>query len=786
MSHSSFGATDVFQTGGSLAADASTYVERAADDALYERIVAREFCYVLNSRQMGKSSLRVRTMQRLQAEGYGCAAIDITRIGSQQVDASRWYAGLIRSLASSFEATQPINLRQWLREHEYLTPVQQLGEFIESVLLVEITDPIVIFIDEIDSVLSLNFPTDDLFTFLRACYNQRVDNSAYKRLTFVLLGVATPTDLVQDKTRTPFNVGYPIELQGLSFERAQPLIAALSTHVANPDDVVQRILTWTEGQPFLTQKLCQLVSSHSESGVSLPPETLDEIVQQRIISNWEAQDDQDHLRTIQARLLQDDNKMGLLLGVYQQILQQGSLPYDSSPEHMELRLSGLVVAHQGQLKVYNQIYRNVFNEDWVNRALDRLRPYAESISGWLAADRQDESRLLRGRALADAQAWAIGKSLSTQDYEFLAASRELDVQEMQVALVAQQEANELLEATNKKVRNRLGISFIGSATVIFLALVGGGVALRTLASARADTAEAKQAESTARQAVTSARRAEATAKQAEATAKQAVDAAEAELETIEAKAQQELTAANKQVSEAQQLVAQARTEQEQANAAAATARAARVQAEADIVQANQDLARTQVGVELERRSANLLRYQPERFFEIEILLEALELGQALRNQVPENLRNKEQPKLKNYPAVSPILSLRQAVNQVMQVNKLQGGFPRFSDNGQRISTYSSSDNTSWVHSQDGQKLFSLQGHFLNFSEDGQRILTSSLSDNTSWVYSQDGQELATLQGHSPSFSEDGQRILTSSPSDNTSWVYSQDGQELATLQGRSP
>ena len=93
-----------YQFGGSLPPNAPTFVTRKADEELYQALKAGNFCYVLNSRQMGKSSLRVRIMKRLQTEdNYGCVAIDLTDIGSVDVTVETWYAGIIDSLISGFQ-----------------------------------------------------------------------------------------------------------------------------------------------------------------------------------------------------------------------------------------------------------------------------------------------------------------------------------------------------------------------------------------------------------------------------------------------------------------------------------------------------------------------------------------------------------------------------------------------------------------------------------------------------------------------------------------------------------
>ena len=355
-----------YQVGGSLPLDAPTYVVRSADRYLYKALRLGEFCYILNARQMGKSSLRVQMMKRLETEGTSCAAIDMSEISNGNIALEQWYAGLAYLLVNNLNLLEQVNIRSWWRDLELLSPMQRLGELIDKVLLDNISERIVVFLDEIDSVLNLNFSSDAFFQLIRACYNKRADSKEYQRLSFVLLGVATPSQLIQDPNTTPFNIGQAIQLNGFQLHEAQPLLQGLTELANSPQTLLKEVLAWTGGQPFLTQKICKFIRNSSDSiPINKEAEWVEEVVRSQIIANWESQDEPEHLRTIRDYLLRDRNRAVELLGLYQQIIQEGEVVATDSSEEKELLISGLVVKKNGLVQVNNPIYRSVFNEDWV-------------------------------------------------------------------------------------------------------------------------------------------------------------------------------------------------------------------------------------------------------------------------------------------------------------------------------------------------------------------------------------------------------------------------------------
>ncbi|MGB3509129.1 MAG: tetratricopeptide repeat protein [Microcoleaceae cyanobacterium] len=362
-------------SGGGLSANDPTYVVRKQDAELFEKLQSGEYCYVFNARQMGKSSLRVKVMKKLRSQGCKCAAIDMSRLGDFSIQKQSWYDGFSEELFRGFGLAYSINYQDWIENYQSLTNIHRLARFIEEILFVNFpTQRIYIFIDEIDLLVNLPFKNEFL-AFIRSCYNRRAEdeNSDYHRLIFCFFGVATPEDLIRDGRHTPFNIGHPIELTALTFKEGKNLTQGLIGVVKEPETILQQVFDWTGGQPFLTQKLCQIIVDHTDT----TEPNIDRLVEEYILTYWQEKDYPTHLTYIRHHLLGQNQLAPELLRLYQKILLQGEIKANESRIQMALRLSGIVIKKQDKLVVFNKIYQTIFNLNWVEEQLANLAKEAK-------------------------------------------------------------------------------------------------------------------------------------------------------------------------------------------------------------------------------------------------------------------------------------------------------------------------------------------------------------------------------------------------------------------------
>jgi formylglycine-generating enzyme required for sulfatase activity len=348
---------DFFQAGGSLSADSPSYIERPADTELIKAVTRGELCLVLAPRQTGKSSLMVQATARLDSKGFKAGIVDFQPLGSHW-DPNSWFSDMIYQIERSLKLKT--DSTKWWEKNSRLGPTQRFMTFLEDVVLGDVEGDVVIFFDEIDSVLPLPF-SDDFFTTIRALYNARASNSGLKRLNFVLLGVATASELVKNKSRTPFNIGREIDLQDFDPLSLKPFEKVLGN---NSEPLVERLFYWTDGQPLLIQKLTEAVYAKPEAERSV--EFVDEIVQKLYLDTKIGKDT--HLKFIRDYLLADIKRTRKTLSLYKKVLGGEDVNFDDqSPTQSRLKLAGVVKTEKNHLIPRNRIYQNIFDAEWINR-----------------------------------------------------------------------------------------------------------------------------------------------------------------------------------------------------------------------------------------------------------------------------------------------------------------------------------------------------------------------------------------------------------------------------------
>lgn len=443
-----------YRVGGALTWSDPTYVTRQADEELYNTVQQGRFCQVLSPRQIGKSSLRLRTSHRLQQVGYRCVSVQATQlevtedeydIQSHGQQATPWDKPLIALIWQALGLTQadqlfletvpeaipaavadeaairaagkPADLAVadceadhsraavvealsvWLNATAHLSCAQRLEKFAQVLLLgVSNAAPVVVFIDEIDYLLAFPVVARALFKWIETCQlaSQRLQQQAAgayiapapAALTFVVLGKVLPTDLEAclPPALSAFQNAASTLITLAPFERVQtqPLCEGFTQIVDQPRVVLDSILDWTGGQPFLTQKLCRTVYDFLSGLGEVPSEPLKlspkalkawiaQMVRSEIVEDWRQKDDPIHLRAIYDDIVRSPNAEALI-ALCQQIASQLMVVADGSALQAELMMSGLVTAVSNpqhaekqakkqvskQLQINNQIYRQTF------------------------------------------------------------------------------------------------------------------------------------------------------------------------------------------------------------------------------------------------------------------------------------------------------------------------------------------------------------------------------------------------------------------------------------------
>jgi hypothetical protein len=238
------------QPGGALEGDSTFYVVRAADEQLIDGLLhSRETCFSIRApRQTGKSSILYRTLVQAQEANYPVVSIDLQPVGRHLFQEPRIFLRYFcRELLDQLQLEPSVLDTVW--DDEYL-PQENVNNLLEKRILPRLQTPIVLAIDEADSLLESSFYSD-FFSLIRYWRNRRALKPVWRKLKVILVISTEPYLLIPDPHRSPFNVGQHIQISDFDLAQISNLHDQYDAPFAVTDLPV--LLNFTGGHPYLTQ-----------------------------------------------------------------------------------------------------------------------------------------------------------------------------------------------------------------------------------------------------------------------------------------------------------------------------------------------------------------------------------------------------------------------------------------------------------------------------------------------------------------------------------------------------
>ena len=239
------------EPGGTLDVDDPWYLPRQTDAMALDHIrQPGQTLTIKGPRQMGKSSLLMRTVKAGMDAGKSVALLDFQLVGED----SKADADLFFRRFSSWVAEQ-LNLPDTVEKFwnsAYASP-QNCTRYMEQHVLEPLGGPCIFAIDETDAIFQTSF-SQDFFSMLRSWHNRRADpiRRCWKKLDIILSTSTEPQFFIDRPHESPFNVGVTLRVEDFNPEQVGVLNARHPRPLSGGD--IERLYRLVRGHPFLTRK----------------------------------------------------------------------------------------------------------------------------------------------------------------------------------------------------------------------------------------------------------------------------------------------------------------------------------------------------------------------------------------------------------------------------------------------------------------------------------------------------------------------------------------------------
>jgi DNA-binding CsgD family transcriptional regulator len=232
-----------------LAVDSRYYLERPpAEHKALKILKPGALVRIRGPRKTGKTSLLYRTLHKAREQGCKTAVVKLYRADSDILgDVQRflqWFC-----LQISDEVGLPPKLEDYWSELQ--GNATSCSQYLQSYLLNQLDQPIVVGIDEADLLFEYPATADVMFRLMRGWFEEGKTSDLWKQFRQVVV-YATEVYIDFDINSSPFNVGTPVKLSALTPGQVQTLAGCygLKTFTADQAD---NLVALVGGHPHLVQ-----------------------------------------------------------------------------------------------------------------------------------------------------------------------------------------------------------------------------------------------------------------------------------------------------------------------------------------------------------------------------------------------------------------------------------------------------------------------------------------------------------------------------------------------------
>jgi transcriptional regulator with XRE-family HTH domain len=240
---------------GPVPLDSLFYIERPPIERLaYEEILQPGALIRIRApRQFGKTSLMTRILATSQTKGLRGTVLNLHLADAAIFqDLSRFLRWFCAVVTHDLQLPNQVDSR-W---NEVYGSNYNCTDYFESYLLPELNSPLVLALDELDTIYSHPRIAADFFGLLRAWYEKSRysnGNNIWQKLRLVTVH-STEVYLPQNINQAPFSVGLLLELPHFTLDQVQDLARRYGIEAKNEAmEVAARLTDLLGGSPYLTQ-----------------------------------------------------------------------------------------------------------------------------------------------------------------------------------------------------------------------------------------------------------------------------------------------------------------------------------------------------------------------------------------------------------------------------------------------------------------------------------------------------------------------------------------------------